>query len=129
MARQKVNDALLKAVDFAFNSLGKSCKQALYFHLKTSFHIGRVEIPEKVEEFDNTIRLIFKDGAVFLEGLILEKLCDDLGVKFDRSHRSGFVETISRIRGIVSEGESPLMVSSFDEEVAVDKGKKGGERV
>jgi len=84
MESKKFDDALLKAVDFAFHSLEESCKQALYFHLKTTFHIKRAEIPEKAEEFDEAIRSIFKDGAVFLERLILEKLCESLEVKFEK---------------------------------------------
>jgi hypothetical protein len=126
MTFKKFNDAFLKAVDFTFSSLGESCKQALYFHLKTTFHLDRAEIPEKVGEFDNVIRLIFKDGAVFLENLILEKLCDSLGVEFEENDALGFVEAISKVRNMVSERESLLAVSDFSEEVAAVKRERGG---
>jgi hypothetical protein len=129
MAFKKFHDALLKAVDFTFNSLGESCRQALYFHLKTTFHLGKAEIPEKVGEFDNAIRLIFKDGAVFLENLILEKLCDSLGVEFEENDTLGFVEAVSKVRNMVSERESLLAVSDFSEEVAVVKRERGGEKL
>ena len=52
MGCQEFDEALLSAVDFAFGSLGKSCKQTLYFHLKATFHLERAEIPDRVEEFD-----------------------------------------------------------------------------
>lgn len=103
MVTQKFNDALLKAVDFAFDSLGKSCHQALYFHLEKTFHVPREEIPSKVEEFDNAIKLIFKDGAVYLEKLILEKLCENLGVKFEGKHGFDFVDAVSKVRSMVSD--------------------------
>ena len=127
MKSQKFDDALLKAVDFAFNSLGRSCKQALYFHLKNTFHVGRREIPEKVEEFDNALKLIFKDGAIFLEGLILDELCEGLEVKFERKNVLNFDEAVLKIRSMVLERESLLMVSDFGEVSAV-KSKRGGEK-
>jgi hypothetical protein len=129
MAFRKFNDALLKAVDFAFNSLGESCRHALYFHLKTTFHLARTEIPEKVGEFDNAIRLIFKDGAVFLENLILEKLCDSLRVDFEENDVLDFVEAVFKVRNTVSERESLLAVSDFSEGVTVVEGERGGEKL
>jgi hypothetical protein len=129
MALKKFNDALLKAVDFAFNSLGESCRQALYFHLKTTFHLGRAEIPERVGEFDNAIRLIFKDGALFLENLILEKLCDSLRVDFEENDVLDFVEAVFKVRNTVSERESLLAVSDVSEGVAVVERGRGGEKL
>ena len=125
---QKFDDALLKAVDFAFNSLGKSCRQALYFHLKTTFHISRTEISEKVEEFDDAVRLIFKGGAGFLERLILEKLCESFEIKFKEKNPLSFVEVISKVRGMVLERESLLAVSDFGEVAVVERerGEKFG---
>ena len=128
MVCQKFDAALLNAVDFAFNSLGKSCRQALYFHLKTTFHISRTEIPEKVEEFDNAVRLIFKGGAGFLERLILEKLCESFEIKFKEKNPLSFVEAISKVRGMVLERESLLAVSDFGEVAVVERerGEKFG---
>jgi hypothetical protein len=125
MVAQKFNDALLKAVDFAFDLLGKSCHHALYFHLEKTFRVSREEIPNKVEEFDNAIKLIFKDGAVYLEKIILEKLCEDLGVKFEGKSGFSFVDAVSKVKGRVSEKESLLRVSDFSERVVVTKRKRG----
>jgi len=123
MVRQRFDDALLRAVDFAFNSLGTSSKRALYFHLKATFHLNKTEIPDRVEEFDKAIRLIFKDGAVFLERLILEKLCLSLGVDFDGNKPFDFVKTVSRIRSVVLEEEPLLTVSHLEEEFTVAKSR------
>jgi hypothetical protein len=127
MTLKKFDDTLLNAVDFAFNSLGRSCKQALYFHLKKTFHVGRREIPEKVEEFDNALKLIFKDGAIFLERLILDELCESLEAKFERKNVLNFDEAVSKIRSMVLERESLLMVSDLGEVSAV-KSERGGEK-
>ena len=123
---RKFDEAFLNAVDFAFNSLGRSCRQALYFYLETTFQVSKAEIPSKVKEFDSALRLIFKDGAFFLERLILERLCEDLGVKFEESRAVGFVEAVSRIESMALEKESSLVALDF-EEFAVAGGKRGGE--
>jgi len=41
--------------------------------LQPSHYLEIAKLPEKVEEFDNAVRLIFKGGAGFLERLILER--------------------------------------------------------
>jgi hypothetical protein len=130
MSNKKFNEAFLRAVDFAFDSLGKSCKQALYFHLENSFHVRRENVSEKVEDFVEALELIFKDGVIYLKKLVLKKLCEDLGVNFEESYVSDFAMAISKIKGMVSEDESLLMVASnFDEEGALVKKRSGGERV
>jgi hypothetical protein len=99
MILQEFDEALLEAIDFTFYSLGRSCRRALYFHLKTTFHLPRRQIPKKVEEFDEALRMIFKIGAVFLEKLILAKLCEMLKLELVEGGAVDFVESISMIRG------------------------------
>jgi hypothetical protein len=99
MILQEFDEALLEAIDFAFYSLGRSCRRALYFHLKTTFHLPRRQIPKKVEKFDEALRMIFKIGAVFLEKLILAKLCEMLELELVEGSTVDFVESISMIRG------------------------------
>jgi hypothetical protein len=130
MSNTKFNNAFLRAVDFAFETLGKSCKQALYFHLENSFHVERENVSDKIEDFGEALELIFKDGVIYLKKLVLKKLCEDLGVKFEESYVSDFTMAISKIKAMVSEDESLLMVASnFDEEGALVKKRSGGERV
>ena len=120
----------MRAVDFAFDSLGKSCKQALYFHLKDSFNVGQDDVLKKVEDFDEALSLIFKGGVVYLKRLVLEKLCEDLGVKFEESYVNDFAGAVSKLKSMVSEDESLMtVVSGFNEEGALVKKRRGGERV
>ena len=130
VSNKRFNEALLKAVDSAFDSLGKSCKQALYFHLKNSFNVGQDDVSEKVEDFDEALNLIFKDGVVYLKRLVLKKLCEDLGVKFEESYVNDFAGAASKLKGMVSEDESLVtVVSDFIDERALVKKRRGGERV
>ena len=128
MKNQRFSEALLNAVDFAFHSLGQSCEQSLYFHLKATFHIERAEISDRAEELDRALRLIFKDGAVFLERLILKKLCEDLKVRFEEKSTSDFVEAVSKIQSLVLENESALVALSFSDIASVES-ERGGEKV
>jgi hypothetical protein len=128
MKNQRFDEALLSAVDFVFHSLGQSCEQSLYFHLKATFHIERAEISDKVEEFDRALKLIFKDGAVFLERLILKKLCEDLKVGFEEKSASDFVEAVLKVRSLVLENEPVLMTSNFSDVAAVQS-ETGGEKI
>ena len=67
---------------------------------------------------------------MYLKRLVLEKLCEDLGVKFEESYVNDFAGAVSKLKSMVSEDE-PLMtvVSDFDEEGALAKKRRGGERV
>ena len=125
MKNQRFDEALLKAIDTAFGSLGRSCEKALYFHLENTFHIEKAEIPEKVEEFDSAMRMIFKEGAAFLERLILEKLLEELGMTLDRKPCSDFAETISEVKNMFSKKESSLTVSDLSGEVDLVKNNGG----
>ncbi len=127
MACNKFNRALLDAVDFTFLSLGRSCQQALYFHLRTTFCIRKNQIPQQIEKFDKALKFIFKDGALFLNRLILEKLCEDLGIKFRDEYVPDFVNSVSEMRKMFDEKESPLVTTNFNEVAAIET-VEGGER-
>ncbi len=127
MACHKFNRALMDAVDFTFLSLGRSCRQALYFHLRTTFCIRKNQIPQQIEKFDKALKFIFKDGAFFLNRLILEKLCEDLGMKFRDEHVSNFVDSVSEMRKMFDEKESLLVTTNFNEVAAIET-VEGGER-
>jgi len=113
MISREFEDTLLGAVDFAFCSLGKSCRRALYFHLETTFRLPRRQIPERLEEFDKALETIFKGGAAFLEKLILRKLCEMLGVRAVEDDAPDFVESIFMIRSMSS--SSVILVPGFSE--------------
>jgi nucleoside-diphosphate-sugar epimerase len=65
---------LIEAVDNAFSSLGDSCKQAIYFHLKDRYNIGKHEIPHRIEDFADALEKIFGPGAKLIEIEIMRAL-------------------------------------------------------
>ncbi|MGB9135567.1 MAG: hypothetical protein WCC63_08335, partial [Candidatus Bathyarchaeia archaeon] len=64
---RKFKKLLLEAVEESLSTLGETPKQAIYYHLKEAFKIGRQEIPDKIDEFVFAIEDIFGQGAKLLE--------------------------------------------------------------
>ncbi len=100
MSRKGFDDLLLEAVDNALSSLGKSSKQAIYFHLAKSFDIKKEEIPNRLDDFAIAIERIFGLGANFLEMLIIKRIYENSNVVFvwDESKKFSFVEYIKEAR-------------------------------
>ena len=97
---ENFNNLLIKAVDDALSSLGKSSKKAVYFHLAKSFNIERKEIPKRVEDFTQAIEKIFGLGAIFLQVLIMKHIYEKAGVIFEWDERKkfGFLEYVNEAR-------------------------------
>ncbi|MBT0160408.1 hypothetical protein G4O51_10545 [Candidatus Bathyarchaeota archaeon A05DMB-2] len=65
---------LLRAIDEALNSLGKSVGQAIYFHIENTFGINRTQIPENLQAFQEALEKIFGAGARLIEVQIIKNL-------------------------------------------------------
>jgi hypothetical protein len=70
---------LLCAIDEALNSMGKSVRQSIYFHMENKFSINRNEIPGNLQEFQEGLEKIFGTGARFIENLIIKNLHTRIG--------------------------------------------------
>ena len=82
MPKKDFDKLLLEAVDEGLSSLGKSPKQAIYFHLEKRFNVKKEGIPFKIEAFADGIEKIFGLGANFLEILIMKQLHKKVGQGF-----------------------------------------------
>ncbi len=103
----------------------KVASKAIYFHLEKAFSIEKRKIPEKIEEFDRSMKAIFQQGALFLERAILRTLCQELGVKFESLSEQDLPLTIQHVREIALGGLS--FVPAVDsQEVAKVVGNAGG---
>jgi hypothetical protein len=99
---------LLSAVEEGLCSLGDSSKQAVIFHFETSFHLKEENIPSNLTEFKKALEGIFGPGANYLEEIIVKRLHEKLGLRFQEAKDADFLESVeiaeSRImrRGDVS---------------------------
>lgn len=75
-------DALLRAIDDAFLSLGEQAKTTIYFHLENSMGIKKQEIPFRIYDFQNALEKIFGVGARSLEIMILKHLHKELNTTY-----------------------------------------------
>jgi hypothetical protein len=73
------NRFLLEAVDEGLSLIGKSAKQAVYFHLEKNFNITRDDVPQRIEEFANALEKMFGLGAKMIEIQIMKKLYEKIG--------------------------------------------------
>ncbi len=89
---------LLSAVEESLSSLGDSSKQAIFFHLESSFKIKKEEIPSEISRFAKALEGIFGPGASYLEMLIEKKLYDKVGLKFEEQNNRNFLESVKKIR-------------------------------
>jgi len=89
------NKLLVSAIDEALNSLGKSVRQSIYFHIEKKF-VARNEIPENLQEFQGGLEKIFGTGARFIEILIMKKLHSKIGLPFviEKSEQLEFIEYV-----------------------------------
>jgi hypothetical protein len=90
---------LLEAVEEGLSSLGDSPKQAIFFHLETSFEISKDSIPANLTDFSKALEKIFGPGAVYLEMLIVKRLYEKLGLEFEEVKNWDFLEYVDNARG------------------------------
>jgi hypothetical protein len=79
---EKFNRVLLDAIEGGLSLLGDSPKKAIFYHLETSFHLKKEDIPLNLSEFQQALEGVFGPGAPYIERLIMRSLCEKLGVGF-----------------------------------------------
>jgi hypothetical protein len=104
------SEMLLAAVDESLSSLGDSPKQAILFHLEASFKIKKEHIPENITEFARALEKIFGPGALYLENLIVKRLCEKLGLEFENVESSGFLECVNNVKRRLPRKEGSITI-------------------
>ena len=98
MPQINLRKILLEAVEEGLSSLGDSPKQAIFFHLETSFEISKDNIPTNLTEFSKALEKIFGPGALYLEKLIVKRLYEKLGLEFEEVKNWDFLEYVNSAR-------------------------------
>jgi hypothetical protein len=73
-SKNNFENVLIETVDGCLSSMGDSCREAIYFHLKSTFGIEKQEISYKIEDFANALEEIFGAGARLIEIKIINAL-------------------------------------------------------
>jgi len=98
LSQNNLKKNLLEAVEEGFSSLGDSPKQAIFFHLETSFEIKKDNIPANLTEFAKALEKIFGPEAFYLEKLIVKRLYEKFGLKFEEVENWDFLEHVSNVK-------------------------------
>ena len=86
------------AVEEGLSSLGDSPKQAIFFHLDTSFKIRKDNIPANLTGFAKALEKIFGSGASYLEKLIVKRLYEKLELEFEEVESWDFLEYVNNLK-------------------------------
>lgn len=106
LTQNDFNKILLSAVDEGLCLLGDSPKQAIFFHLESSFQMKEENIPSNLAEFKKALEGIFGPGAVYLEKAIVRRLNEKLGLELEEGKNRDFLECVEIAKSqIVNKGE------------------------
>lgn len=98
MSQRNFSKLLLSAVEEGLSSLGDSPRQAIFFHLETSFNVKKEHIPSNLTEFTKALEGIFGFGAPYLEKLIIKHLYEKLGLEFADEEKWNFLECVDKVK-------------------------------
>ena len=91
----------MEAIDEEIGLLGKTCQQAIFFHLEKDFKLTRQEIPYRIKHFTESMETIFGDGAMILEIRIMKNFFKKLGYfdpHFQDKKKLEFIDYLEAIR-------------------------------
>ena len=65
---------VVDTIDTVFSSLGESCREAVYFHMKNAYGISREDIPLRIDDFADALEGMFGPGSKLIEIEIMKLL-------------------------------------------------------
>ena len=97
--RMKFEKLLIKSVDDGLkDTFGETATEIIYKHLERTHSLKQEEIPKKLEVFIEGLEKFFSSGAVLVEGIVLEKLCSNLGLERPSEGRPSFVDYVTKLK-------------------------------
>ena len=86
---------LLIAIEEGLSSLGNSPREAIFYHLETSFQLKKEDIPMNLTEFEEDIEKMFGPGTMYIEKLITRRLYERLGLNFVDSETNSLLVCVA----------------------------------
>jgi len=97
------NKILRSAVDEGLCLLGDSSRQAILFHLEASFQLKEENIPSNLTEFKKALEGIFGPGATYLEEIIVKRLHEKLGLRFEEGKNTDFLKYVETAKSQIKQ--------------------------
>ena len=101
MGRKKVKceKLLINSVDDSLkDTFGETAAEIIYKHLERKHSLKQGEIPKKLDAFIEGLEEFLSSGATVVEGMVLEKLCSNLGIERPSEVLSNFVGCITKLK-------------------------------
>jgi len=97
--KMKFEKLLIKSVDDGLkDTFGETATEIIYKHLERNHSLKQEEIPEKLEVFIEALQKFLSSGATVVEGIVLEKLCSNLGIERPSEGSPNFVDYITKLK-------------------------------
>jgi len=97
--RKKFEKLLIKSVDDSLkDTFGETAAEIIYKHLERKHSLKQEEIPKKLEVFTEGLEEFLSSGATVVEGMVLEKLCSNLGIERPNEALSNFLGCITKLK-------------------------------
>lgn len=98
MSPDNFRRVLLAAIEEGLSSLGNSPREAIFYHLETSFQIKKEDIPLNLSEFREALERIFGPGTPYLEKIISKRLYEKLGLNFEDTETRNLVVCVDDVK-------------------------------
>ena len=97
--RKKFEKLLIKSVDDSLkDTFGETAAEIIYKHLERKHSLKPEEIPKKLEVFTEGLEEFLSSGATVVEGMVLEKLCSNLGIERPSEALSNFLGCVTKLK-------------------------------
>jgi len=97
--RVKFEKLLIKSVDDSLkDTFGEIATEIIYKHLERNHSLKQEEIPKKLEVFIEGLEKFLNSGAIVVEGLVLEKLCLNLGLERPSEEHPSLIHYVTKLR-------------------------------
>jgi len=97
--KMKFEKLLIKSVDDGLkDTFGETATEIIYKHLERNHSLRQEEIPEKLEVFIEGLEKFLSSGAAVVEGIVLEKLCSNLGLERPSDGHSSLVDYVTKLK-------------------------------
>ena len=94
----------MESIDESFTALlGQTAKNALYAYLVKTRALGREEIPERLDDFDECMQETFGQAAVVIERNILARFYDKLGLNYSGRTDYAFTDFVDATKKSIQE--------------------------
>ncbi len=98
---EEFNASVLEAVDRGLTVLGdKPVKVAFYSHIEKSVHLGREEIPLRLDVFHKAMTNLFFDGTSIIEKRMARELYRILDLSFEENGKWNLSDYVSHAKTI-----------------------------